>query len=228
MASLQSCVGLDLESYETLCARSTQMFRKLLRKPDQVRHLLLCARLFWRGPLDALDGAGEFTAAATCARPRVTRCVRDGGLMRPPPPPPSSPPPPLLPPAERYERPGEVLEILQRTLKIADSCMPAQPALFVSILESYVYFFEKRCATVSHAASHPSIHPSIPPPWRSAKALCCARRRPAACGCESPNCLLCVCLAAHPPCACLQVEPVHLSDLLALCREQAEAMKPSA
>lgn len=129
VSSLQSCIGLDLESYETLCARSTQMFRKLLRKPDQVRHLLLCARLFWRGPLDAPDGA------------------------------------------ERYERPGEVLEILQRTLKIADSCMPAQPALFVDILEAYVYFFEKRCATV---------------------------------------------------------EPVHLSDLLALCREQAEAMKPSS
>jgi vacuolar protein sorting-associated protein 35 len=42
-----------------------------------------------------------------------------------------------------------VLECLQRSLKIANSCMGHQVNLFVDILNQYLYFYERQCPTIS-------------------------------------------------------------------------------
>jgi len=47
-----------------------------------------------------------------------------------------------------YHRPKEVLECLQRSLKIADVCMPQSCSLFVHILNNYMFFFERKCPSV--------------------------------------------------------------------------------
>jgi vacuolar protein sorting-associated protein 35 len=49
--ALHSCASIELDNYEALCARCTQLSIKLLRKADQVKLVLLCARLFWRGQI---------------------------------------------------------------------------------------------------------------------------------------------------------------------------------
>lgn len=48
-----------------------------------------------------------------------------------------------------YRRPSSVLECLQRSLEIADVCMPQSCQLFVQILNSYMYFFERGCPTIT-------------------------------------------------------------------------------
>lgn len=50
--------------------------------------------------------------------------------------------------AAGYQKPGELLECLQRSLEIADMCMPMSCELFVLILNHYVYFFERGVPTV--------------------------------------------------------------------------------
>eukprot|EP00526_Cylindrotheca_closterium_P003190 CAMPEP_0113639908 /NCGR_PEP_ID=MMETSP0017_2-20120614/20942_1 /TAXON_ID=2856 /ORGANISM="Cylindrotheca closterium" /LENGTH=1521 /DNA_ID=CAMNT_0000551157 /DNA_START=182 /DNA_END=4747 /DNA_ORIENTATION=+ /assembly_acc=CAM_ASM_000147 len=51
-----------------------------------------------------------------------------------------------------YGNPQRALECLQRALKLADSCTSADASnlgLFVDLLEHYLYFFEKKCPTIS-------------------------------------------------------------------------------
>ena len=50
-----------------------------------------------------------------------------------------------------YHRPKEVLECLQRSLKIADVCMASSMhvPLFVEILNSYLVLFERRCPAIT-------------------------------------------------------------------------------
>ena len=48
ITALHASTVLDKDEYDNLCSRSTQFSIKLLKKPDQVRSILLCARLFWR------------------------------------------------------------------------------------------------------------------------------------------------------------------------------------
>lgn len=55
ITALQACVGMDAENYENLCARCTQLSIKMLRKPDQVRCVLLCTRLFWRANVGTIN-----------------------------------------------------------------------------------------------------------------------------------------------------------------------------
>lgn len=55
IAALQAVGALEVEAYETFVQRATLNSIKLLRKPDQVRCVLLCARLFWRGPLPGVE-----------------------------------------------------------------------------------------------------------------------------------------------------------------------------
>jgi vacuolar protein sorting-associated protein 35 len=54
----------------------------------------------------------------------------------------------------RYSNPQRALECLQRCLKLADACTstnPAHVALFVDLLEHYVFFFEKGNPLVLHS-----------------------------------------------------------------------------
>lgn len=51
-----------------------------------------------------------------------------------------------------YGNPQRALECLQRALKLADACTSADASnlsLFVDLLEHYLYFFEKKCPTIS-------------------------------------------------------------------------------
>ncbi len=51
-----------------------------------------------------------------------------------------------------YKNPQRVLECLQRALKVADMCMVSTPAnlqLFVDILDTYLYHFEKQTPLIS-------------------------------------------------------------------------------
>ncbi|RYG51418.1 hypothetical protein EON66_10790 [archaeon] len=48
---ITACMPLLPFTAEQLCARSTQLSVKLLKKADQVRCVLMCANLFWRGEL---------------------------------------------------------------------------------------------------------------------------------------------------------------------------------
>jgi len=47
-----------------------------------------------------------------------------------------------------YQKPKELLECLQRSLQIADMCMPMSCELFVYILNHYIFFFERRVPSV--------------------------------------------------------------------------------
>jgi len=52
-----------------------------------------------------------------------------------------------------YRNPQRVLECLQRSLKIADACSvtsPASVALFIEILEHYIYYYEKENPIITH------------------------------------------------------------------------------
>jgi len=51
-----------------------------------------------------------------------------------------------------YANPQRCLECLQRALKLADACMTADPShltLFVDLLDSYLYFFEKKNPSIT-------------------------------------------------------------------------------
>jgi len=50
---------------------------------------------------------------------------------------------------KKYEDTRRVLECLQRCLKIADACMGDHTQLFVEVLNSYLYFFEHGCPTIT-------------------------------------------------------------------------------
>lgn len=53
-----------------------------------------------------------------------------------------------------YRNAQRALECLQRALKLADSCTSANSEdiyLFVDLLEHYLYFFDKKCPTISDA-----------------------------------------------------------------------------
>ena len=58
IAALAETASLDTDKYEAAVSRATHCSIKLLRKADQVRCVVLCARLFWRGPL---PGAAAYT-----------------------------------------------------------------------------------------------------------------------------------------------------------------------
>lgn len=104
ITSLLQARGLDIDSYENLASRCTQLSIKVLLQGDKVRLILLATRLFWRGQVGSMA---------------------------------------------EYQRPKETLQCLQKAFKLAQGCMPAQPALFVDILDGYLYFFEKKCQTVT-------------------------------------------------------------------------------
>lgn len=53
-----------------------------------------------------------------------------------------------------YRNAQRALECLQRALKLADACTSSNPEeiyLFVDLLDHYLFFFERKCPTITHA-----------------------------------------------------------------------------
>lgn len=68
ITALAETASLDQDRYEAAASRATHCAIKLLRKADQVRCVVLCSRLFWRGPL---------AGAAAYARPKeLLQCLQ--------------------------------------------------------------------------------------------------------------------------------------------------------
>jgi vacuolar protein sorting-associated protein 35 len=115
VGALQGARSFSAENYDTLTTKCALYANKLLKKPDQCLAIQLCAHLFWTTPR---DGSGV-VAASTAADDTTPSLHRDG---------------------------KRVLECLQKSLKIADACMEAtvNVALFVEILNRYLFFYERR------------------------------------------------------------------------------------
>lgn len=122
ISTLQEVRALEVDKYEALVSRATLHSVKLLKKPDQVRCVLLCSKLFWRA---ALPGMEEVPVA-------TTEDGASGATAAP----------------QFYHQPKELLQCLQKALSIADKAVPPQPSLFVQCFEAYVGHFERGVSTI--------------------------------------------------------------------------------
>ena len=114
-----------LENYDTLVTKTALYASKLLKKTDQCRLVYTCSHLFWGRDLEEEDSKRILAAER-----------KDTGTES------------SVAEAQRrwFYRDGKrVLECLQKSLKIADSCMDSilNASLFIEILNVYVIFYEK-------------------------------------------------------------------------------------
>lgn len=128
VGTLLNCRHFPADDYEALITKCAQYANKLLKKPDQCRMISLCSHLFWPPKIPAIGTAAA--AAAVSATPPAGEegLTAAGGAAAV-----------AVVPPERYSDPDRVLECMQRSLKIASAC---NTALFVEILDRYLYYFE--------------------------------------------------------------------------------------
>ena len=118
--TLDQCAVFSRENNDTLTTKAAQYSAKLLKKPDQARMVFNCSHLFW---------SRQRAAASDAARGGADEDGSDS--------------PPVGQNGKR------ALECLQRALKIADACMAEQSALFVEILNRYLYYYEHRMPKIT-------------------------------------------------------------------------------
>ena len=124
VSALQQFTCFGKENYDTLISKATQHSAKLLKKTDQCRAVAQCSHLFWPG-----DDKNV----------RAPTLVRFAELLLA-----------NKQPGHRDEK--RVLACLQRSLKIANSCMGSQVHLFVEILNKYLFFYDRNCPSVNLTA----------------------------------------------------------------------------
>lgn len=121
-AALQQTRCFSRDNYDTLITKCALHGAKLLKKPDQVRAILLASHLWWQTELPGEDEEEEDEEGAGSGE--AGKAFRDG---------------------------RRVLECLQKALKIADACMDATTSveLFVEILDRYVYYYDQQADEIT-------------------------------------------------------------------------------
>ena len=152
IAALQSSRILNSEDYDTLVSKCLLHAARLLKRPDQCRAMTNCSCLYWHRELSwrelplveqvkPIEKSAELETLEekTSAETEVVDGDKDEDV------------PVELVPIELYCDSKKLLETLQRSLKIADSCLDPSihEQLFIEILNRYLYFFEIDSTVVS-------------------------------------------------------------------------------
>lgn len=130
IGSLLTTRSLSVEQYNTLCTKVTLYSSKLMKKPDQSRCIYHAAHL-WFPPEEAMLPR----LANNSNNDDETGDKEDNGDIK-----------------QGYRNDTRVLECLQKSLKIADSCIDimTNTILFLEITEQYIYYFDKENKVVSY------------------------------------------------------------------------------
>ncbi|KAJ1725608.1 retromer complex subunit Vps35 [Coemansia erecta] len=134
--ALHASRNFSPENYETLLSKCVQHGSRLLKRADQTRIAYSCAQLWWKTlpyseliPPPAEPGQDE----SEVERIHEQRVERE------------------KPAVERHNNGDKVLQHLQRSLKVADSCMDPvlSVRLFVELLNQSTMHYERRCLAVT-------------------------------------------------------------------------------
>ncbi|KAJ2784500.1 retromer complex subunit Vps35 [Coemansia interrupta] len=134
--ALHASRNFSPENYETLLSKCAQHGSRLLKRADQTRIAYSCAQLWWKTlpyseliPPPAEPGQDE----SEVERIHEQRVERE------------------KPAVERHNNGDKVLLHLQRSLKVADSCMDPvlSVRLFVELLNQSTMHYERRCLAVT-------------------------------------------------------------------------------
>ncbi|KAJ2888014.1 retromer complex subunit Vps35 [Coemansia asiatica] len=134
--ALHASRNFSAENYETLVSKCVQHGSRLLKRADQARVAYACAQLWWKAlpyseliPPPAEPGQDE----AEVERIHEQRIEHE------------------RPAVERHNNGDKVLMHLQRSLKVADSCMDPvlSVRLFVELLNQSTMHYERRCLAVT-------------------------------------------------------------------------------
>ncbi|KAJ2636015.1 retromer complex subunit Vps35 [Coemansia sp. RSA 1286] len=134
--ALHASRNFSVENYETLVSKCVQHGSRLLKRADQTRIAYACAQLWWKTlpyseliPPPAEPGQDE----AEVERIHEERVEHE------------------RPAVERHNNGDKVLQHLQRSLKVADSCMDPvlSVRLFVELLNQSTMHYERRCLAVT-------------------------------------------------------------------------------
>lgn len=149
ISSLQSAHGFSEENYDRLITKATLHGAKLLKKPHQATAVLMASHMWWQTePLRSNTVSPTHSSASSFSPASVQeQSGREKDVSRRPFEEPPAPAPnknqhsskPLLRDGKR------VLECLQKTLRIANSCIDERSTveIFCSALDQYLYYFEK-------------------------------------------------------------------------------------
>ncbi|KAJ2746194.1 retromer complex subunit Vps35 [Coemansia sp. BCRC 34301] len=166
--ALHASRNFSAENYETLVAKCVQHGSRLLKRPDQTRVAYACAQLWWKTlpdseliPPPLEPGQDE----AEVERTHAERVDHERSAI------------------EQHNNGDKVLAHLQRSLKVADSCLDPvlSVRLFVELLNQSTMHYERRCLAVTpkyindlidlirtSTASIEAFDPSAPEPTRAA------------------------------------------------------------
>ncbi|KAJ2492252.1 retromer complex subunit Vps35 [Coemansia sp. RSA 2050] len=134
--ALHASRNFSAENYELLVAKCVQHGSRLLKRPDQTRVAYACAQLWWKTLPDSelvpppLE-AGQDEAQVEHAHAERVEQERSA--------------------IERHNNGDKVLAQLQRSLKVADSCLDPvlSVRLFVELLNQSTMHYERRCLAVT-------------------------------------------------------------------------------
>ncbi|KAJ2453186.1 retromer complex subunit Vps35 [Coemansia sp. RSA 2336] len=134
--ALHASRNFSAENYETLAAKCVQHGARLLKRADQARVAYACAQLWWKTLPDSElipppPEPGQDEAAAESAHAARVEAERMA--------------------IEHHNNSDHVLAHLQRSLKIADSCLDPvlSVRLFVELLNQTTIHYERRCLAVT-------------------------------------------------------------------------------
>ncbi|KAJ2849279.1 retromer complex subunit Vps35 [Coemansia brasiliensis] len=134
--ALHASRNFSPENYETLAAKCVQHGSRLLKRADQARVAYACAQLWWKTLPDSElipppPEPGQDETAAESAHAARVEAERTA--------------------IERHNNSDHVLAHLQRSLKIADSCLDPvlSVRLFVELLNQTTIHYERRCLAVT-------------------------------------------------------------------------------
>ncbi|KAJ1853176.1 retromer complex subunit Vps35 [Coemansia sp. RSA 1822] len=134
--ALQASRNFSPENYETLAAKCVQHGSRLLKRTDQARVAYACAQLWWKTLPDSElipPPAEPDQDEAEVERAHAVRVDAERTAV------------------ERHNNGDLVLSHLQRSLKVADSCLDPvlSVRLFVELLNQSTIHYERRCLAVT-------------------------------------------------------------------------------
>ncbi|KAJ2500726.1 retromer complex subunit Vps35 [Coemansia sp. RSA 1972] len=134
--ALQASRNFSPENYETLAAKCVQHGSRLLKRTDQARVAYACAQLWWKTLPDSElipPPAEPDQDEAEIERAHAVRVDAERTAV------------------ERHNNGDLVLSHLQRSLKVADSCLDPvlSVRLFVELLNQSTIHYERRCLAVT-------------------------------------------------------------------------------
>lgn len=151
IGTLRSMTVFGYENYETLSTKCAVHCSRQLKRVDQCRGMLLVAHLFWCTDTDGKKSGSVVSSTAAAAATAVGNASSPSKREE------SKP---------AFKDAKRVLECMQKALKIADSVMDRNVSveLFVEVLESCVWFYEKKNDSVNDEKRRCVDSSFFPPP----------------------------------------------------------------